>query len=296
MLYKYVSREVLHYILKGEIRFTQPGAFNDPFELAIEFYNAPEAPPQDLNLSFDISKQRDSLENFLLPDTFESDYCHDLNSRNIRKILDEKIGVLCLSKNKESHLMWSHYASQYAGAMVTFDNEHELFKNSINIEYRKIRPKINIDYLIKHKGNIPISTFYYKPDVWSYEEEIRITKNKTELKEVKSKNGYPILLSKIPLNAIKKITIGERMKPDEAYSIYQKIKNSNIEMDLAAISNRGYTFRYEIIKTSKPSSEMLPLLSPRTAEIFSNEKGYFGDIARTIIEKHPMRKIVSDKL
>src|ERR1700726_2197468 len=32
-LYKYVNIEVLKRILNGSIRFTQPSAFNDPFEL-----------------------------------------------------------------------------------------------------------------------------------------------------------------------------------------------------------------------------------------------------------------------
>jgi hypothetical protein len=35
-LYKYVSIEILEKILDGTIRFTQPSAFNDPFELLPE--------------------------------------------------------------------------------------------------------------------------------------------------------------------------------------------------------------------------------------------------------------------
>src|SRR6266702_3676633 len=36
LLYKYVNIEVLRHILDGQIRFTQPSAFNDPFELLPE--------------------------------------------------------------------------------------------------------------------------------------------------------------------------------------------------------------------------------------------------------------------
>lgn len=38
LLYKYVSPERINDLLDGKIRFTQPGAFNDPFEIhAIKF-------------------------------------------------------------------------------------------------------------------------------------------------------------------------------------------------------------------------------------------------------------------
>lgn len=32
-LYKYVTYETLRHVVDGTIRFTQPSAFNDPFEL-----------------------------------------------------------------------------------------------------------------------------------------------------------------------------------------------------------------------------------------------------------------------
>jgi hypothetical protein len=34
-LYKYVTIDILKKIINGSIRFTQPGAFNDPFEMLL---------------------------------------------------------------------------------------------------------------------------------------------------------------------------------------------------------------------------------------------------------------------
>ena len=37
-LYKYMSFDNLMHVLRGSIRFTQPGAFNDPFEMVPELH------------------------------------------------------------------------------------------------------------------------------------------------------------------------------------------------------------------------------------------------------------------
>ncbi|ESB58497.1 hypothetical protein SEEACDC5_10030 [Salmonella enterica subsp. enterica serovar Agona str. SA-5] len=39
------------------------------------------------------------------------------------KIIKEKLGVLCLSKIPNNHLMWSHYAQNHTGIMFEIDIE-----------------------------------------------------------------------------------------------------------------------------------------------------------------------------
>jgi hypothetical protein len=50
--------------------------------------------------------------------------CCDITSRNILRKLDLSIGILCLSRVGDSLLMWSHYADQYAGAVIEFDGDN----------------------------------------------------------------------------------------------------------------------------------------------------------------------------
>ena len=42
-----------------------------------------------------------------------------------------------------------------------------------------------------------------------------------------------------------------------------------------------------------PVSEMSPWITPRTAHIFSHMKTPFGEVARHLIEHHPMSKTVN---
>jgi hypothetical protein len=69
----------------------------------------------------------------VIPDGFGSG---DPTSRDIVDQLNRRIGIFCLSRKSDSLLMWSHYADQYAGAVVEFDAAHEFFAHPIDVEYR----------------------------------------------------------------------------------------------------------------------------------------------------------------
>lgn len=57
-LYKYVNLEGLRRILAGSLRFTQPSAFNDPFELLPEIVMPVGETERPINLQFDLLAPR----------------------------------------------------------------------------------------------------------------------------------------------------------------------------------------------------------------------------------------------
>ena len=57
-IYKYVDIAGLRRLLQGSIRFTQPSAFNDPFELLPEVVVPNNAVQKQLSFSFDVRAQR----------------------------------------------------------------------------------------------------------------------------------------------------------------------------------------------------------------------------------------------
>ncbi|ROH85616.1 DUF2971 domain-containing protein [Stagnimonas aquatica] len=87
-----------------------------------------------------------------------------------------RLGILCLSRNYNNILMWSHYADYHKGLVIEFDLEKDLdfFVTPIKIKYVEGYEPTN--YFINQKEAIDkiIST---KSLHWSYEEEIRILKN-----------------------------------------------------------------------------------------------------------------------
>lgn len=282
----------LKHLLGGTIRFTQPKAFNDPFELIPEVYLNYEVN----GFLLDVSSPKREAEPARLSDDFKSENCNDIVAREVLSKLNEMIGILCLSRNPNSLLMWSHYADEYKGVVVEFDETHEFFTGLFPVSYENNRPKIDFHLLQDSAGHIRLSELCYKPEEWEYENEVRVACNLDSCKPSGCFNGFDVYVMDIPLECIKKITMGERMPIEHQKYILDKINNTNIELWLAAISNWGYNFRFEQVKCGCPLSEMPPIISPRTAHIFKDLKGNFGDIARWMVDKHPMASMLNKTL
>lgn len=295
-LYKYVSATTLEYILNGSIRFTQPGGFNDPFELALEVYNPNPKENAQINIQFNVLSQNDLINKYLLDKDFQDDNCNDVFSRELISNLNKEIGILCLSKNSDSHLMWAHYADEYSGAVIEFDENHEYFSGLTEVKYVKDRPIIHMNYFLENKS-IPISNLCIKPDIWSYEKEFRIIRSLRDCKKNKAKaKKFDIYTNEIPLDAIRAIALGERCSLESVRNTYHKLKNTHIALSIAALANWKYEFRYEPIKFNEPIKNMSPWISPRTAEIFAEDKSSLGELARHMLKKHPMTKITKWRL
>ena len=295
-IYKYMTFDNLERLLNGTLRFTQPGAFNDPFEMVPELH-VPESfgSAKHIHPTFSVTAPRRTPVVHELEEDFESDQCSDRNSRSIRASLDQAIGILCLSQNPSSLLMWSYYADSYAGAVVEFDQSHEFFLGHLQVEYRTTRPKKDISYYISSDDPIPIAELCIKPKAWEHEQEVRVIRSLSDCKPTgrSDRYEYQIFVMDIPFECIKSVTMGERMTIVNQRSVWKLIKDTNIALYLDAVSNWGYKFRKEPVKLPGMNS---PIVSPRTAHIFSQQDGSIGDISRWQLESNDLAEIVNDTL
>jgi hypothetical protein len=293
LLYKYVGIAGLRSILEGSIRFTQPSAFNDPFEMLPEIIVPNDAAERQISVSFDI------LANSPIPrgESAESipDGCgsSDAISRDIVQQLNQVIGILRLSKIHNSLLMWSHYANQYAGAVVAFDGSHDFFAGQIDVEYRATRPRRHVNTYLAEIP-IPVAELCTKSDQWAYEQEVRIIRRLTDcVRSGADSRDIPVFTRAVPIESINSVILGERTTVAEQRDIFARIMNTNISLSLAAVDHAGFTFREERIKYGVPISEIGPMISPRTAHIFKDLPSHLGELARWMVEHHPMSKIVN---
>ncbi|MGX4728019.1 DUF2971 domain-containing protein [Pseudomonas corrugata] len=291
-LYKYVTADTAKRILDGSIRFTQPGAFNDPFELLPQLIITKDIEQHVRTFSYCVlSPRRKGLDRSHI--TVDDKYCSDIQSRQLMGEFNEKLGILCLSRNRESLLMWGHYASEYSGAVIEFDEHHEFFSGLHAVKYQKRRPAFNISDF--YEQPVPIADLCVKSNVWSYEKEVRIVRSAVDLtKAEKMLNNFPILTMDIPVECIKSIYMGERMSLQNQKDIWSRVENTNISLSLAAVANWDYAFRYDVIKFPGPLISS-PLITPRTAHIFKDDPGDFGDVARWVIENHELSDFVNRK-
>ncbi len=292
-LYKYVKFKDLKRILDGSIRFTQPGALNDPFEMVPELHVPREFGTREVNMQFSVTAPRREPIPGTIADDFASEHCSDQNSRRILASLNQAIGILCLSKDGSSLLMWSHYADSYSGAVVKFDQTHEFFSGHFDVMYSQHRPKVDIAGYTDTDEPIPIAELCVKAKEWQHEQEVRVVRNLADCKCIDAANGLPIYVMDVPPDCIESVILGERMPASHQREIWETVKDMrDVSLYLDAVSNWGYEFRKEPIKLEG----LNPIVSPRTAHIFAKETGTYDEIARWQIEKHPLSGMMNDTL
>lgn len=291
-IYKYVTFENLERILDGTIRFTQPGAFNDPFEMVPEV-NVPEGRGnRETTISFSTTAPRRIRRMSELDAGFESDECSDVASRSILASLNETIGVCCVTRDSSSLVMWAHYAGQYTGGVIEFDDSHEFFKGLIDVEYRDERPKKDLSHYVDGTDPVPIAELCVKSRAWAYESEVRIVRDLSECRRVGKCGKYPVYVMDVPSECVRGVTLGERMSVENQRRIWRRIRGTDWSLHLAAIANWGYKFRREPIQIPG----LAPIVSPRTAHIFSNLDGQLGELARWQIQNNRLSKVANATL
>ncbi len=294
-LFKYTTIKNLKHLLAGSIRFTQPGALNDPFELAVEFDVSEHRHHSSVPITFSLLAPRREQHTGRLPVDFESEHCNDTLSRDIRVRLDERIGILCLSRNGASLPMWAHYADSYSGAIVEFKDSNEFFRGAIDVEYCTHRPKLDLgSYNDSVNGPVPIAELCVKSKEWEYEKEVRIVRNLSDCRRIQSHDqAYPIYVQELPADCIVSVVLGERTTIDDQRQIFRLLEGGHIALYLEAASNWGYGFRREPIWLGP---KLGPLISPRTAPIFSHLNNAYGEVARWQRKKNRFAHMVKDPL
>ncbi|HFT3122885.1 hypothetical protein KSGM81_00653 [Klebsiella quasipneumoniae] len=294
--YKYVNTNALEHIINGSIRFTQPGGFNDPFELALEIFNPDAGNGEKIKINLDLFPVNTDIKKYLINEKISDPCCNDIFFRQLIKQLNSMIGILCLTKNPKSHLMWAHYADDYSGALIQLDENHDFFAGAFEVQYSPTRPIVHINYF-KENESIAIPNLCIKSDIWSYENEWRVIRSLENCDLIKAKHkNFDIYTMNIPLEAIQSVTFGERCPIEVQRNIFNKLKQTHIALDIAVLSNREYEFENEILKHNVPLGDSPPIISPITAPIFENEEGVIGDRAKNILAHDIRRDIIKLRL
>jgi len=243
--YKYMALERFASIRQGRIRFTQPGAFNDPFEMPA--FKAAEA--MRLAGLAGLSAQTDEIVAGLsrgqVPAAaFVPAISYFLGTAPgpanpkaeavpskvaIAKILniDEVFGILSLSMTADNLLLWAHYASDHRGVAVEVDprdqefnrhtSQNRNFERAGRVRYSAVRPRIpeTDEVLFEH--------FFVKSPEWSYEQEYRIVRKfESALQTIDA--DPPIHLYALPASAVRKVIFGVRVMVKQRQAVIDETR------------------------------------------------------------------------
>ncbi|MDA3923426.1 MAG: DUF2971 domain-containing protein [Kiritimatiellae bacterium] len=208
MLHKYMcANRALEVVCTGQIYFPKAARFNDPFDCQIRFEQT-ITPEEFVEAAFrtyrndghDWPSIKKILDSCLKPDGSIT----DSKLGEIARVANEfqrsnaGLGVLSLSEDPLSILMWAHYAQQHQGACVGFRREpcNTLGDGDIThpVEYSDVYPEARFAEISSGTGSLSQKVLFTKARDWSYEKEWRRTCDQgDQLKNVPGPVGQVIL-------------------------------------------------------------------------------------------------------
>jgi Protein of unknown function (DUF2971) len=259
--FKYISFERFESLRCRRIRFTQPGAFNDPFEMPA--FKAAEAEAVRraaglAGLSAQTGEILDGLSKghippaaLALPISYFLGTAPEATKRQSKPIpsemaidnickIDQVFGILSLSMTADNLLLWAHYASEHRGLAVEIDPDDQEFNRHTSrdrnfelakkVRYSEERP------LYPETDEILFDHFFLKSPEWSYEKEYRIVRKFESAIETKDVKPFPIHLYELPPSAIRRVIFGARVKADLADQRDALIKETTADPAFAHVS------------------------------------------------------------
>ena len=260
-LYKYVEPERIDILENKLIRFTQPSALNDPFELQSLFEELfTEDDLRSLtNPSFDVIEPLLRKEYLMLPDQQRSQMSVEQMieviranpqlvemhlkkvephirktmvdlTPGIKKMLSEalqtKAGILSLSESIEQPLLWENYSATHKGFAIELDATHEFF-NRRGSESDELFHLREVKYANRSTQGRALSdlddedVLVTKESSWSYEKEWRMLLPLESADKVLDSGDDEIYLYAIPASAISGIVLGASASPQ----LHQEVMN-----------------------------------------------------------------------
>jgi hypothetical protein len=133
---------------------------------------------------------------------------------SIGALLNQHVGILCLSEVADSILMWGHYTADHRGFVIGFDSDHAFFTKRRSeldefgflrqVDYQQKRPRV-----VLYDTSSP-AWFNTKSEQWAYEREWRVLRLLSESDFRKENSPFPLCLFRFPEEAVQEIIIGLR--------------------------------------------------------------------------------------
>ncbi len=172
-----------------EIYLPSISKLNDPFEGSIPYiYDHEELTEENIYEAMTITGKRifpsynpsqlhmAVLDQMSEKSLFNENYLKERSEDSIKHI-DKTFGIFSLTTEKNNYLMWSHYANSHQGICIGFNSDkigNDIEGLLLKVTYQKKLPLNTIfgeDTIIFAKRMLGT-----KSDVWTYENEYRITK------------------------------------------------------------------------------------------------------------------------
>jgi hypothetical protein len=252
-LYKYCVPARIDALQAARMRFTQPAALNDPFELRPFFDSLAPTGEVERQIvpSWEQLEEELRRQYYALPAAqralVSADQFTAIVKANpqfveralaqlkplvlaavesfmpeLRRMLGdgfaERVGILSLSETADDVLMWAHYADNHRGMVLVFDRSSPFFdrRRSPRDDFFHLRQVQYTDKLPSGKAMTELTAldvFLSKHSRWTSEREWRMLVPLTQPDQVLEADGDRIYLYNFPPSALTGVILGARAHP-----------------------------------------------------------------------------------
>jgi hypothetical protein len=170
--------------------------------------------------------------------------------------INERMGLICLSEEKNHPLLWSHYTDGHKGMVLEFDTGHEYFKQfskfqRVTYDNKRVPIDLTLPSTDFDLENDVRRIIYTKNDCWGYENEWRsLFQLEICHRMPDDRDTHKILFfTDIPPDLISNVYLGLRCPPD----IQDKVIAAKNERDLpfklfeASLLPKEFGVEYKLI-------------------------------------------------
>jgi len=265
-LYKYMpvqSEEALERlvaILRGQIYYSSPASFNDPFEMSAIF----GAPDQDEIM--ELLGERSAFADLYLSKSARAKIYQQVRAtlgtnRVVSREWIELIGVLCLTTSPDNLLMWAHYAQNHTGICLGFDSGFEPFSTAHPVHYQEGRALVAPLNTVSREQQLVEKVLFVKSPHWRYESEWRCIKRPVrddenayyrdlyrqqpdkceDIAQLLASEGGPGRYE-FDVGALRRIYLGARMRPEWKERVMAAVDTDTpfVKMHEMSLDNRYF--------------------------------------------------------
>lgn len=154
--------------------------------------------------------------------------------RRWKSEINELYGLLCFSESWSSPLLWSHYGQKHQGMCLGFDLPDEKI---VPVSYQDSRVELNVGALTETTIMTILSSKYRE---WSYEKEVRIITDLTEMDQHDQHYfadfGDSLLLKEVIVGALSEVSRNDV----EVDLVHAGLDTSRIELSKARLAFNSF--------------------------------------------------------
>ncbi len=267
-VYKYCDHQGVSILRQLRLKVTPPNEFNDIFEFRPTPNKAASVkwadPEEIVKVAPQLRKRLaargkvfngddDAFTEFLKENITEpciatqqqvGDMCASIVDH-----ISKTHGLICLSKRRNSLLMWSHYADSHKGIVIGFEIPPHLRALDVDYGSRRIPWNFSLERTDREVVSDVEKLLRTKSIHWRYEREVRLVWALRDCIHDADCNGQRRYFQQIPPECFKEVILGYRCErnSDLERSVYHWIEENQLTVELnsaePSASRFGLTFR-----------------------------------------------------